>query len=135
MKYPVLAALSAINRWQHYSHQALTAIFYVEFFCKIAAMGFVFGERAYLKDPWNWLDFLVIISSTIELLLEYVPGAPKVQVTALRVFRVLRPLRSVNRFPAMRALVVSLLGSLPALSSVVGIIFSLIAFWGLMGVN
>eukprot|EP00937_MAST-01D_sp_MAST-1D-sp2_P001962 g1962.t1 len=122
--------------WRLRADEVLTAIFFVEFFVKIAAMGFVCGRRAYLKDPWNWIDFIVIVASTLELLQKVIPGSPEgTGVTAMRVFRVLRPLRSLNRFPAMRELVVSLLRSLPALSTIVCIMSTAVWLWALVGLQ
>lgn len=38
-----------------------TLIFTVECCLKIIGMGF-YGNNGYLKDRWNWLDFLVVIT-------------------------------------------------------------------------
>lgn len=38
-----------------------TVIFILEFLMKVIAFGFVEGERAYLKSPWNILDFLIVM--------------------------------------------------------------------------
>lgn len=43
-----------------------TSAFVIEAIVKIIAMGFVSGHRAYLTDPWNWLDLTVVISSLLE---------------------------------------------------------------------
>lgn len=110
-----------------------TWVFYVEFLLKIFAMGFVCGNGAYLHDAWNWLDFIVVLSSMLEQLEDYIPGMPKLK--ALRTFRVLRPLRSLNRFPQLRGLVVALLSSLPALTSVVGLLFTLLLVFSLLGLQ
>lgn len=37
-----------------------TAVFSVEAILKILGMGFIMHERSYLRDPWNWLDFLTV---------------------------------------------------------------------------
>lgn len=68
-----------------------TVIFTLEAILKIIAMGFIFGKGSYLRDGWNWIDFIVVISG----ILTSVPDVPK--VSFLRAFRVLRPLRSLNR--------------------------------------
>ncbi|KAK2183412.1 hypothetical protein NP493_313g05044, partial [Ridgeia piscesae] len=39
------------------------AIYSVEAVIKITARGFVFYKYTYLRDYWNWLDFIVIISA------------------------------------------------------------------------
>lgn len=38
------------------------AIYSIEMFIKIIAKGFVLNKYTYLRNPWNWLDFLVITS-------------------------------------------------------------------------
>lgn len=43
-----------------YADRLFTALFSVECTMKIIAMG-LFGEKgAYLMDPWNWMDFVVV---------------------------------------------------------------------------
>ena len=37
-------------------------VFMVEFFLKIIAKGFVFDKHTYLRDGWNLIDFIVVIS-------------------------------------------------------------------------
>ncbi|XP_033124653.1 sodium channel protein type 5 subunit alpha-like [Anneissia japonica] len=38
-----------------------TTIYSIEMVVKVIARGFVLREFTYLRDPWNWLDFLVIL--------------------------------------------------------------------------
>ena len=38
-------------------------LYTIEMVLKITGMGFYFGENAYLKDEWNILDFVIVISS------------------------------------------------------------------------
>lgn len=70
-----------------------TYIFTVECIIKIIAMGFCMHKNSYLRDYWNWLDFIVVCIGVFE----NIPGIPKLK--ALRTMRVLRPLRSVNAVP------------------------------------
>ena len=58
------------------------------------------GLRLYLRDPWNILDFTIVIASLVMLL-----GIP--QLKPLRVLRALRPLRRVSRSPGMKLMVSS----------------------------
>lgn len=37
-----------------------TTIYTFESFIKILARGFILERFTYLRDPWNWLDFIVI---------------------------------------------------------------------------
>jgi hypothetical protein len=42
---------------------AFLVIYTGEMFIKIIAMGFLLEPDTYLRDPWNILDFLVVVSS------------------------------------------------------------------------
>lgn len=67
--------------------------FLTECVVKIIGMGLIFDKRAYLTDAWNWLDFIVVVSS----LLTKVPGMKN--VSGLRTFRLFRPLKSLTKLP------------------------------------
>jgi hypothetical protein len=41
-----------------------TLIFTIECILKIIGMGFS-GPKGYLKDRWNWLDFLVVLTGSV----------------------------------------------------------------------
>lgn len=93
---------------------ALTGVFIGEFFLKVVACGFVFGEHTYLRDSWNRLDFLVVVVSAISLLadlgvlsLEDMSGAQ-----GLRALRCLRPLRAAKFLPALRLILNAIASSM-----------------------
>jgi hypothetical protein len=67
-------------------------IFTVEMLLKITALGFV-GRGSYLGDRWNWLDFFIVIIGFVGM----IPGVGN--FSALRTFRVLRPLRTLSTMP------------------------------------
>lgn len=51
---------SVRNAMALYADRVFTLLFSIECILKIIAMGF-FGERgAYLTDPWNWIDFMIV---------------------------------------------------------------------------
>jgi hypothetical protein len=103
----------------------LLYIYTVEMALKVIALGFVFGKTAYLKDYWNILDFVIVLTGWIDL--KYAQSG--VNLTALRAFRLLRPLRSVTRIQGMRVIFLSLVGSLKLLLSSIALLlfFYLIA--------
>lgn len=65
-------------------------IFSIEMVLKIIAMGFVMEAHSYLRDPWNILDFTVVILGWFSI------TAEQLNVSAIRVIRILRPLRTLN---------------------------------------
>jgi hypothetical protein len=87
-------------------------LFTLEAMIKITGMGFVFEKGTYLRDGWNVLDFIVVVTGWIGL----IPGVTS--FTVLRTVRILRPLKSIKAIGKMKILVNSLLKSLPGLANV-----------------
>ena len=78
---------------------AFSVIFVLESIIKIIAMGFIFHKHSYLRDAWNCLDFFIVVVSVVSML--PISGGSD-SLKGLRTFRILRPLRSVNKLPALR---------------------------------
>jgi hypothetical protein len=107
---------------------------------KILGRGFLFNKGAYLRDPWNILDFVIVMSSYLTIIQTVVEtiengGEKKVKtaentgeeglsLNSLRAFRVLRPLRSVTSIKGLQILVLSVLTSLPRLKTTTIVLFS-----------
>jgi len=49
-----------------------TIVFAVECVIKIIARGFILHKHSYLRDIWNWLDFIVVLSSVISVIVQEV---------------------------------------------------------------
>ncbi|CAF95935.1 unnamed protein product [Tetraodon nigroviridis] len=55
-------AMSEPANWAKYLEYTFTGIYTFESLIKILARGFCVGPFTFLRDPWNWLDFSVIVS-------------------------------------------------------------------------
>jgi hypothetical protein len=62
---------------------------------KIIAMGFVMRMHSYLRDSWNCLDFVVVMLGWFT---KFVDAG---DISAIKVLRLLRPLRTLNQIPNM----------------------------------
>jgi hypothetical protein len=93
-----------------------TYIFITEMVIKVVAMGFVLHPTAYLRDPWNVLDFFIVIISIVDLALGSVADISFLKV--LRTFRALRPLRVINRNRGLRMVVLTLIESVKGILNV-----------------
>lgn len=62
-------------------------------------LGFIVGKHAYLRDAWNYLDFVVVITGVLDFLPSDYSSS---NLSSLRALRVRRPLRMVNKFPQLR---------------------------------
>jgi hypothetical protein len=105
-------------------------IFVIEMLLKIFAYGFILPRKSYLSDAWNRLDFFVIIVSFIGM----TGGGSSIGRT-LRVGRILRPLRMINRNEGMKVIVDALLRSLTPVLYTVIILFAYFFLFGVLGVS
>lgn len=64
---------------------------------KSIAKGFILNKYTYLRNPWNWLDFVVITSGYATI------GMEVGNLAGLRTFRVLRALKTVSIMPGNTA--------------------------------
>ena len=92
---------------------------------KIVSMGFICNHRSYLRDAWNILDFVIITSGYMSMFLE----GSGVNLSALRSFRVIRPLRTISSVAGLRVIVSSLINALPLLrDSLLVLVFFFLVF-------
>merc|ERR1719387_2535948 len=95
-------------------------------------MGLIWGKGTYLMNPWNRLDFIVVMIPYIEML----AGDANINaLKTLRILRALRPLRVISRNQNLKLVVNTLFKSVPELCNlvIVGALFFLI--FGLFCVN
>lgn len=92
------------QRWFDTINHGLFGIYMIEFVAKTVASGFAFTPEAYLKDPWNKLDFFVLMGT----ILSYAG----ISAGFVKVLRCLRPLRIINRNAGMRVIITAVVNSL-----------------------
>ena len=99
-------------------------------------MGFVFGKYAYLKDNYNKLDFLIVLTSIISWVLAGLTSGIDISfLKAFRALRALRPLKLVSKNEGMKLVVNSILASIPNLINVFLISLLFYFVFGVMGVQ
>ena len=99
-------------------------LYSVEMGLKIIGLGFLFNKGAYLRESWNILDFIIVCSAYLQLLLS--SGA---NLSVLRSFRVLRPLRTISGIEGLRIIVSALMKAITLLvDTVIIMVFFFIIF-------
>ena len=89
---------------------AFTAVFTVEATLKIISQGFVLnGKKSYLLDSWNILDFIIVVFSLLGLVI----SADLSVVKVLRVARILRPLRLIQRAEDLKIAALAFIRAIP----------------------
>ena len=48
--------------------EVFTILFAIEMVLKIMAQGFIIHKNAYLRDAWNWLDTVVVVTGVMDMM-------------------------------------------------------------------
>jgi hypothetical protein len=97
-----------VQLWIKRADLLFLGIFMVEAALKITAHTFASTQKAYIYDPWNALDFTLVFTSSISVLVTEIVSTETYNlqfVVSLRLLRVLRPLRAMRVIPGMRVVV------------------------------
>lgn len=110
---------------------AFLVIYSIEMFLKIFALGFVLRKGSYLRDAWNVLDFIIVVSGY----LSYLPNTRSVNLKGLRALRVLRPLRTISSIKPLRRIITSLVKAIPLFCDVILILLLLFLVFAIAGLQ
>jgi hypothetical protein len=124
----------ALAAWLSWSDVIITALFVLEMVAKIVALGFSNHKTAYLRNPWNVLDFLIVIISVLSLALADLASKLRA-LRSLRALRALRPLRVVSRYPGLKLVVNAVIGALPKVKNVLLINFLFLLLLAIVGLQ
>ncbi|PNJ25553.1 SCN8A isoform 13 [Pongo abelii] len=115
--------------WSKNVEYTFTGIYTFESLVKIIARGFCIDGFTFLRDPWNWLDFSVIMMAYVT---EFVDLG---NVSALRTFRVLRALKTISVIPGLKTIVGALIQSVKKLSDVMILTVFCLSVFALIGLQ
>lgn len=115
--------------------ETISIIFVAEFVIKVIVMGYYWGEKTYLKDPWNILDFIIVFFSVMTWILQAFASSDVTFLRGFRALRALRPLRVVSKNEGIKTVVNALLESIPALINVLLIVMLFLLVFGILGIQ
>jgi energy-coupling factor transporter transmembrane protein EcfT len=95
---------------------------------KIFAYGFLFNKKAYLRDLWNILDFLVVLTSLLPFVIQL-----GFSMNALRALRVLRPLKTITKIKSLKMIVSTLFSSFTLVMNSFYLLFFVIMIFAIAG--
>ncbi|NWU90487.1 SCN5A protein, partial [Upupa epops] len=125
----VFMAQSETPPWNKYVEYTFTGIYTFESLIKILARGFCMTDFTFLRDPWNWLDFSVIVMAYVG---EFVNVG---SVSPLRTFRVLRALKTISVIPGLKTIVGALIQSVKKLADVMILTVFCLSVFALIGLQ
>uniref|UniRef100_A0A8D3BR43 Sodium channel protein n=1 Tax=Scophthalmus maximus TaxID=52904 RepID=A0A8D3BR43_SCOMX len=120
---------SGLPEWAKNVEYTFTGIYTFEFLVKVLAQGFCVGKFTFLRDPWNWLDFCVIVMAYVTEFLVLR------NFSALRTFRVLRAFKAISVIPGLKTIVGALFQSVKRLSDVMILTVFCLSVFALIGLQ
>uniref|UniRef100_A0A671YAF1 Sodium channel protein n=1 Tax=Sparus aurata TaxID=8175 RepID=A0A671YAF1_SPAAU len=125
----VFMTMSNPPAWSKTVEYVFTGIYTFEATVKVLSRGFCVGSFTFLRDPWNWLDFMVISMAYVT---EFVDLG---NVSALRTFRVLRALKTITVIPGLKTIVGALIQSVKKMVDVMILTVFALAVFALVGLQ
>ena len=119
--------------WLIHADSVLSFIFLGEFTLKLTGFG-----RAYWRGgALNWLDAVVACEGGFSAVVLYAAssGGVPFNISVLRMARLVRPLRTLNRFPSVRTVVDAFVSSMVGLASILAILGGALGLFGLLCVT
>lgn len=111
---------------------SFTAFYTLEMVLKILGLGFVLNRGSYIRDPWNVLDFIIVVSSYLPL---FVGSGSSINVSGLRSLRVLRPLKTVTAIRKLRALIITIFAAIPYLIEIAVVLIFVFLIFAIVGLQ
>ncbi|KAK7175110.1 hypothetical protein R3I93_002113 [Phoxinus phoxinus] len=121
--------LSNPPSWSKTAEYVFIGIYTFEALVKVLSRGFCKGHFTFLRDPWNWLDFMVISMAYVT---EFVDLG---NVSALRTFSVLRALKTIPVIPGLKTIVGALIQSVKKLADVMILTVFCLSVFALIGLQ
>uniref|UniRef100_A0A8C7TS84 Voltage-dependent N-type calcium channel subunit alpha n=1 Tax=Oncorhynchus mykiss TaxID=8022 RepID=A0A8C7TS84_ONCMY len=111
-----------------------TEPYFIGIFCfeagiKIIALGFAFHKGSYLRNGWNVMDFVVVLTGMLATV-----GAD-FDLRTLRAVRVLRPLKLVSGIPSLQVVLKSIMKAMVPLLQIGMLLFFAILMFAIIGLD
>uniref|UniRef100_A0AAY4EQZ1 Voltage-dependent N-type calcium channel subunit alpha n=1 Tax=Denticeps clupeoides TaxID=299321 RepID=A0AAY4EQZ1_9TELE len=111
-----------------------TEPYFIGIFCfeagiKIIALGFVFHKGSYLRNGWNVMDFVVVLTGILATV------GSDFDLRTLRAVRVLRPLKLVSGIPSLQVVLKSIMKAMVPLLQIGLLLFFAIVMFAIIGVE
>uniref|UniRef100_A0A8C9V6A4 Voltage-dependent calcium channel type A subunit alpha-1 n=1 Tax=Scleropages formosus TaxID=113540 RepID=A0A8C9V6A4_SCLFO len=115
-----------------------TEPYFIGIFCfeagiKLVALGFVFHKGSYLRNGWNVMDFIVVLSGILATAGAHM-NIP-VDLRTLRAVRVLRPLKLVSGIPSLQIVLKSIIKAMVPLLQIGLLLFFAILMFAIIGLE
>ncbi|XP_045145270.1 voltage-dependent N-type calcium channel subunit alpha-1B, partial [Echinops telfairi] len=111
-----------------------TEPYFIGIFCfeagiKIVALGFVFHKGSYLRNGWNVMDFVVVLTGILAT------AGTDFDLRTLRAVRVLRPLKLVSGIPSLQVVLKSIMKAMVPLLQIGLLLFFAILMFAIIGLE
>ncbi|XP_062386882.1 voltage-dependent P/Q-type calcium channel subunit alpha-1A [Sardina pilchardus] len=111
-----------------------TEPYFIGIFCfesgiKILALGFAFHKGSYMRNGWNAMDFVVVLTGILSTI------GSEFDLRTLRAVRVLRPLKLVSGIPSLQVVLKSIMKAMIPLLQIGLLLFFAILMFAIIGLE
>ncbi|XP_014886921.1 voltage-dependent P/Q-type calcium channel subunit alpha-1A isoform X5 [Poecilia latipinna] len=111
-----------------------TEPYFITIFCfesgiKILALGFALHKGSYLRNGWNVMDFVVVLTGILSSV------GSQLDLRTLRAVRVLRPLKLVSGIPSLQVVLKSIMKAMIPLLQIGLLLFVAILMFAIIGLE
>ncbi|XP_060933384.1 sodium channel protein type 4 subunit alpha B-like isoform X2 [Limanda limanda] len=113
------------STWSRIAEFVFSAVYVFEVVIKILSRGFCVGRFTFLRDPWNWLDCVVVITAFLPEFLD---------LGKFSVLRTIpRALKIISVYPGVKSSAGALVQSVKRLAGVIIMTVLVISVWAVIG--
>ncbi|XP_026220907.1 sodium channel protein type 4 subunit alpha B-like isoform X2 [Anabas testudineus] len=112
-RFFIMLTILANCVWGWTAQYIFTAIYIFEVMVKVVSRGFCLGRFTFLRDPWNWLDIMVIITGSFRFLTRFVELGKFVVIKTVSI-----SLKMIAVYPGVRMTAGALIQSVKKLTGV-----------------
>eukprot|EP00755_Sulcionema_specki_P007264 Sspe_Gene.37760::Locus_18224_Transcript_2_3_Confidence_0.400_Length_2527::g.37760::m.37760/K04851/CACNA1D; voltage-dependent calcium channel L type alpha-1D len=129
MDIPSTRGNDSIQQFLMVAEIVFQALFTIEMLLKVVALGFVLHKHSYLRSYWNVMDCVIVCVG-------FAMFSPSVEnYSVVRLLRVVRPLRVVNRVSKMKGIINALIQSLPGMRDVFLLLAFILVIFAIVGIQ
>ena len=139
MNDPLQPSDSTHNATLQYFEYVFLGLYWCEAILRVLSDGFWWPKNctipAYIKDPYNVLDFVIIVAGTVEVILATQGFDGSVGITALRALRAVRVLRVVKGFPSIRLILKVIFMAVPDMGAIMAMSVAVYIMFVVLGMQ
>lgn len=122
------------SSWEKFIEIFFISFYIIEMILKIVGFGFIRYRHSYIRDPWNVLDFLIIVGTLLSIYGVNVTASLNKPIY-FSSLKILSPIRTIKSIPKLKNIIKTILASMPVLGEMLVILLLVFGVFALIGLH